>query len=158
MTTTALAVTDADIASVRVLFSEYLEMLGHEYGNAVGSAQGQDDLDDFPQAYLALFIGKCAGVPRAACSLKHINAGAGDRDAELGKLYCRPSGRGHTFGRKLTEAAIAHARSLGYARLVLSTEPIMKHAISLYADMGFERIEKYACGRSGCSRFMGIEL
>lgn len=159
----------ADMAAVRVLFCEYLEMLATDYGNAVGCAQGQEDLNDFPKAYQALFLGTLAEVtlaggtltevalartPRAVCGLKHINT----MDAELGKLYCQAEGRGHGFGRKLTHMAMEHAKSLGYTRLVLSTEPIMKHAIHLYTDMGFLPIENYQCGPSGCSRFMGIEL
>lgn len=129
-------------------------MLGSDYANAVGCAQGQKDLHDFPNAYLVLFLGGVDGEPQAVCGLKHVNA----QDVELGKLYCKPSGHGHGFGRKLTRATIGHAKTLGYARLVLSTEPIMKHAIALYTDMGFQSIENYQCGVSGCSRFMGLEL
>lgn len=154
LATISLATKPADIASVRELFAEYLTILDVEYGNTIGCAQGQEDVHDFPNVYLALFLGHVDGVARAACGLKHIS----ENDAELGKLYCQSAGRGQALGRRLTETAMVHAKSLGYTRLVLSTETVMKHAIALYVDMGFTRIEKYMSGQSGCSQFMGIKL
>jgi len=148
------AKTPAQIAAVKALFVEYLETLKTDFGNELGCAVGQEDIRDFPQTYLALFLAKFDGAPVAACGLKRINAG----DCELGKLYCRPAGRGQALGRQLTEATLNHARSLGYKRIVLSTEPSMKHAGRLYTAMGFKDVAKYMPGQSGCSRFMALSL
>lgn len=149
-----IAYTNTDIASVQSLFLEYLDVLNTEYDNKIGCASGQEDLHDFPASYLALFLASVENEPIAACGLKRINAS----DCELGKLYCRPQGRGHGLGRVLTQAAINHAQELGYKRLVLSTEPVMAAAINLYQGMGFTTIQKYDPEQSGCSKFMGFVL
>lgn len=149
-----IAETNADIASVRTLFLEYLDVLNTEYDDKIGCASGQEDLHDFPASYVALFLASMENEPIAACGLKRVNAA----DCELGKLYCRPQGRGHGVGHALTQAAINHARELGYKRLVLSTEPVMKTAINLYQHMGFTTIPKYDPEQSGCSKFMGLVL
>ncbi len=149
-----LAETQAEIMAVKSLFLEYLDVLNTEFNNQVGCASGQEDLDDFPTAYVALFVAFLEGEPVAACGLKQSNSS----DGELSKLYCKPQGRRHGFGRALTQSVMDHARSLGYQRLVLSTEPVMAQAINLYQDMGFVSIPKYDAGQSACSRFMGIIL
>jgi len=92
--------------------------------------------------------------PVAACGIKRVN----DRDCELVRLYCRPEGRGHQLGRKLSEAAQTYVKFDGCTRLVLSTEPIMKHAVRLYKDMGFVDIKNYADAPSACSKYMALEL
>ncbi len=74
------------------------------------------------------------------------------------RLYCRPEGRGHALGRKLSEAAKDYAKDSGYQRLVLSTEPVMEHAVKLYKNMGFVDIENYADAPSACSKYMALAL
>ena len=149
-----LAQSPPDISSVRALFLEYLQVLKTDFDNEIGCAAGQEDMQEFPESYAALLLAKRGGEAIASCGLKHIN----DKDCELGKLYCRPAGRGYALGRRLTEAALEHARGQGYTRLVLSTEPVMKHAVKLYKSMGFEVVKNYACDGGGCSRFMALVL
>jgi len=143
-----------DIEAVHILFVEYLKGLGTEFDNKVGCADGHADMQNFPQNYKALFLAKLDNEPVAACGLKRVN----DKDCELVRLFCRPQGRGHNLGRKLSEAAQAYVKSEGCTRLVLSTEPIMKHAVRLYKDMGFVDIENYADAPSACSKYMALEL
>ncbi|MBV8430407.1 MAG: GNAT family N-acetyltransferase [Solirubrobacterales bacterium] len=50
--------------------------------------------------------------------------------------------RGHGWGRRLVEAALAEARSRGVVKVVLEVWPDNGRAISLYARTGFE-IEGY---------------
>lgn len=147
-----LAQSPPDIASVRALFLEYLQVLKVDFGNEIGCAAGQEDMTGFPDNYEALLLARLDGEAVAACGLKRIN----NKDCELGKLYCRPAGRGHALGRCLTETALEHARAQGYKRVVLSTEPVMKHAVGLYLSMGFKDVENYACEGGGCSRFMAF--
>ena len=139
---------------MRVLFLEYLQVLKTDYGNTIGCAAGQDDMAEFPGNYMGLFLAAIDGAPVAGCGIKHVN----DQDCELGKLYCRPAGRGMALGKRLTQAALEHARRNSYKRLVLSTEPVMKHAVKLYKSLGFVDVQNYACGNGGCSRFMAYDL
>lgn len=143
-----------DIEAVRELFVEYLGVLNMDFGKTVGCADSQADMQDFPKNYKALFLAKLDDSPVAACGILRVN----DQDCELVRLYCRPEGRGHGLGRKLSEAAKAFVKSDGCTRLVLSTEPIMEHAVKLYKNMGFKDIENYANAASACSKYMGLEL
>lgn len=143
-----------DIEAVRVLFAEYLKALEIDYSNEVGCADGHADMQNFPSNYKALFLAKLDNEPVAACGVKRVNG----RDCELVRLFCRPEGRGQNLGRKLSEAVQVYVKSDGCTRLVLSTEPIMKHAVRLYKDMGFVDIENYADAPSACSKYMALEL
>jgi len=148
------AETSEDIEAVYLLFAEYLKALEVDYNNEVGCVDGHADMQNFPQNYQALFLAKLDGNPVAACGVKWVS----DKDCELVRLYCRPEGRGQSLGRKLSEAAQAYVKSDGCARLVLSTEPIMKHAVRLYKDMGFVDIENYADAPSACSKYMALDV
>jgi len=143
-----------DIEAVRSLFTEYLKALENDYSNEIGCADGHADMQDFPHNYKALFLASLDNEPVAACGVKRVN----DKDCELVRLYCRPEGRGYNLGRQLSEAAQYYVKSDGCSRLVLSTEPIMKHAVRLYKDMGFVDIKNYADAPSACSQYMALEL
>ncbi len=148
------ATSPAQITDVKNLFLEYLETLQTEFGNEIGCADGHADMQGFPGNYKALLLASIDAIPVAACGVKRVNA----KDCELVRLYCRPEGRSHGLGRKLSQAVQDYAKAEGYARLVLSTEPMMKHAVKLYTSMGFKDIENYADAPSACSKYMALEL
>jgi len=68
---------------------------------------------------------------------------AADRTFVLYDLFVTPAVRGTGAGRALMEAAEAHARAAGAARLELSTAKTNKVGQSLYESCGWKRDELF---------------
>ena len=138
---------DAD--TVRDLFLEYGESLG--FNTCFGGFE--QELLTLPGDYApprGVLIFAKEGGERAGCvALRALDAGA----CEMKRLYVRPQFRESGLGRRLAEAAIAHARARGYRRLCLDTLPRMREARALYASLGFQGCPPYydnACLGSDC--------
>ncbi len=61
----------------------------------------------------------------------------GPATGELRKMYLAPSARGRGLGKGLLDHALARARELGFRRVVLETNTVLKGAIALYRRQGF---------------------
>lgn len=66
-----------------------------------------------------------------------------DDCCEMKRLFVTPSGRGFGLGRKLVDAILDTASSLGYREIRLDTLSSMHKATELYEKSGFKRIEAY---------------
>jgi ribosomal protein S18 acetylase RimI-like enzyme len=77
---------------------------------------------------------------------------------EMKRLYVAPAGRGHGLGRKLAEAVMAEARSLGYRAMRLDTLPSMQDAQRLYEMLGFREIANYNGNPIAGTRFLEKDL
>jgi ribosomal protein S18 acetylase RimI-like enzyme len=68
-----------------------------------------------------------------------------DRAAcEIKRLYVRSAYRGLRYGQRLLQAAIDHARQLGYEEAFADTLPSMAPALKLYEAFGFEQTGPYS--------------
>jgi len=122
---------------VRALLREYWTSFGF-----TPCFQGFDEeLAGLPGAY-APPLGALLLAPAKGCvAVRALDV----RTAEMKRLYVRAGARGTGLGRTLAEAAVAHARERGFARLVLDTIPgRMEEAIALYRSMGFRDALPYA--------------
>ena len=63
---------------------------------------------------------------------------------ELAKLAVATGARRRGIGRRLTSAAIEHARAAGARRLVLSSSHRLESAVRLYEAMGFRHTASHA--------------
>lgn len=92
------------------------------------------------------------GAPRGAAFLATLDREAvgvvavrplSETICELKRLYVSPHGRGHGFGRSLSERAIEWASGFGYQAMRLDTHDSMAAAIALYQRLGFGDIPAY---------------
>jgi GNAT superfamily N-acetyltransferase len=154
----ALDVTVADdeaaLAELRDLFREYAASLDFDL-----SFQGfEDELARLPGDYGPphgrLLLARAGGAAAGCVAVRP----AGPGDAELKRLYVRPSHRGTGAGRALAQAAIEAARGLGYRRLLLDTVPGMEAAQALYRSLGFEPIPPYRPNPVPGAAFLALRL
>jgi ribosomal protein S18 acetylase RimI-like enzyme len=128
-----------EIEAVRRLFAEYAAELPVDLG-----FQGfTEELATLPGVYGAprgvLLLAWSDGVPAGCVGVRPLDAATG----ELKRLYVRPAYRGRGLARGLATAALAEARSRGYARILLDTLPTMIEAQRLYKGLGFREIQPY---------------
>jgi putative acetyltransferase len=148
------AKSDAEFAAARALFSEYAAALQVDLGfqGFTCELSALQTMYGGPAACLLLacedghYVG-CSGVRRLS-----------SEDAEMKRLYVRPSARTSGIGRRLVLAAIDTARSMGYSRLLLDTLPDMSAARALYAKVGFRATEPYCHNPIAGVAFMALDL
>ena len=159
MTDSAIAIQPAttpdDLAAVRRLFTAYAQSLDFSL-----CFQGFDE-------ELAGLPGKYAPAERGALLLARLNGEAvgvvglrdlGDGIAEMKRLYIDPAGRGHNFGRTLTDAVLAEARRYGYRAVRLDTFPSMVAANRIYDALGFHDIPPYYDNPLPGARYRELKL
>ena len=131
------AVSDADRSDFAALVREYVGWLAIDLGY-----QGLEaELAALERVYGApggiLLARGPDGAALGAVAVKPLpSLGAGI--CEMKRLYVRPAGRGLGLGRRLAEAALAHARAAGFSAMVLDTLPSrMGDAVAMYGRLGF---------------------
>ena len=154
--TIARAATADDLAAVASLFADYAAWLPIDLGYQGFAAE----LAALPGKYappsgeLLLARGP-DGAPLGCVGLRAIEP---DGACEMKRLYIAPDARGMGLGRALATAVIGKARELGYRRMVLDTLEGMTPAITLYQQLGFEKIGAYYAPTPPGTVFMGLKL
>ena len=145
------AVGAAEVEVTRGLMRAYGEYLA---ANPAGAAniclQNYDrELAGLPGQYQApdgvLLLAWVDGVAAGCCAVRVLRKDrVPERGCEMKRLWVRSEFRGLGLGRRLAEAAIAWAAGVGYEAMYLDTVPAaMPEANSMYAALGFERVERY---------------
>ena len=143
------------IAQARELFLEYAQSLGFSL-----CFQGFDkELAELPGDYAApegrLLLAEYDGQLAGCVALHKLEPGI----CEMKRLYLRPQFRGKGLGRALAERIIAEARQIGYQHMRLDTvEPVMKDAVAMYRQFGFEEIAPYRPNPIAGAMYMELEL
>jgi len=94
------------------------------------------DLHDFAGRYLrggAFLVAQLDGGVAGAVGITPGNDGACD----MNRLWIRPAFRRAGVGRRLCEASLETARTLGFVRMALDVVPERTAAIALYRSLGF---------------------
>lgn len=132
--------SDADLASVRILFGLYAAGLPIELGY-----QGfEAELAGLPGKYAepagCLLLARRRADPVGCVGLRPLGEPG---LCEMKRLFVAPSARGSGLGMRLAEEAINEAIRRGYRMLVLDTFANMTSAIALYKQLGFETTPAY---------------
>ena len=156
MTETLLrfAASVEEIETARVLFREYEKSLGislcfQNFAEEVATLPG-----DYAPPGGRLLLAFVEGRPAGCVALRNIWEGI----SEMKRLYVRPAFRGMKLGRRLTEAVLDEAKSIGYRAVRLDTLATMKEAQALYLSMGFADIPPYNDHPIAGTRFMEKRL
>jgi GNAT superfamily N-acetyltransferase len=133
------ASTDAEVEAVRALFQEYAAWLRIDL-----CFQGfPQELAGLPGVYAPprgrLLIARSDREAAGCVGLRAL----GETVCEMKRLFVRPSYQGRGVGRRLAEAVIREAQTIGYSRMVLDTLPSMHGSIALYESLGFLRCPAY---------------
>jgi putative acetyltransferase len=144
----------SELAAVRDLWKEYWRSL-----DLPDDFQGfGEELEGLPGVYAqdggALLLAWSGTAAAGTIALRRLNDHAG----EVKRLYLRPAFRGRRLGRYLLEQVIERARAERYRAIYADTLPVMTEALSLYARMGFERVEAYASDLTPGAIYLRLNL
>jgi putative acetyltransferase len=144
------AATSADLDDIRAMLREYAAWLEVD----LCFQNFEQELAGLPGDY-APPSGRLLIVAGAGCvALRAID----DEICEMKRLYLRPEHRGSGLGRRLVEAIIGEARSIGYRCMRLDTMPKMDSAQRLYQALGFREIRAYRYNPEPGARFLELDL
>jgi GNAT superfamily N-acetyltransferase len=142
--------TPADLDEIRAMLREYAAWLEVD----LCFQNFEQELAGLPGDY-APPRGRLLIAEGAGCvALRAIDGEV----CEMKRLYLRPEHRGSGLGRRLVQAIIDEARSVGYRRMRLDTMPKMDSAQRLYASLGFREIAAYRYNPEPGARFLELAL
>ena len=145
---------------VRELIEEYLSWMKSTHPDptkiqTVLDSQGvAAELDNLPARYERIWLATVNNEAAGCVMYKRLSA----TTAEIKRLYVRPSGRGHGFGRRLVEMSIEAITAAGYSEVVLDSDPELSTAIAMYERMGFEYVEAYNDNPADDAVYMRLSL
>jgi GNAT superfamily N-acetyltransferase len=120
--------------------AEYLGFIGDTL-----DPEGLDhDIAHWQQEYdgisgVLLLVVDPAGEVVGTAAVRLLEPGMG----ELKRMWLRPTCQGRGLGRRLLEASLDEARSLGCQRLRLDSQQKLAAAVHLYRVSGFAEIPRY---------------
>jgi putative acetyltransferase len=148
--------TNQDIPKIKALIFGILE----EYGLPVDETAGPDvDLNDveshYPKDSRSIFwiVYNSENELVGTMALAKMD----EHKCELRKMYLSKSVRGKGLGKFMLKQAVLVAKKLNYTTILLETDGVLKEAINLYRNFGFESYKNpHICTR--CDTAMKLEL
>jgi ribosomal protein S18 acetylase RimI-like enzyme len=154
MNVVVLTESRPEVEEVRKLFLEYEKSLDID----LCFQDFEKELENLPGEYAApsgrLILAFEDDAIAGCVALRKLSDGA----CEMKRLYVKPEFRGAGIGRRLAEAVLREARTIGYTKMYLDTLASMKEAGGLYQSLGFEETEPYRYNPCEDCRFMALVL
>ena len=126
-----------DDPAAQELVAELNDELSQRYGGGEGDATPVSPHQFAEPSGTFLVASDDAGL--IGCAGVRIHGA----DAELKRMFVRPSRRRQGHARRLLEAIEAYARTQGFSRVILETGTAQPEAIALYEDTGYVLIPPY---------------
>ncbi len=158
-----------DVALARALFVEYAKWLDVD----LCFQSFDEELATLPGAYAPpsgrLLLAGAAGQAFGCIALRPLresdcpasapeDLSSLDAAGEVKRLYVQPAARGGGWGRRLADALIVEARTIGYRELKLDTLDWMADARRLYAKLGFRECGPYYANPLPGAVYMSLTL
>ena len=145
------AETPADFENVRTLCWEYRDyLLSHsdEVRNAVSVRYSKANYtaimagleQEHARPKGIIFLAEMDGEP-VGCGMTHPLS---DTEAEIKRVYVRPSARGCGVASSVSHALMVQARQDGYETVFLDTSRLFTGAQSMYEKLGFRKRGPYS--------------
>jgi ribosomal protein S18 acetylase RimI-like enzyme len=135
-------VNDLTIVEYSPAYKSYFKALNIQWLEAYFTVEALDDyvLSNPEEAILnhggkilfALLNGEVVGT----VGIKVLD----EETCEITKMAVDPAFRGKGYGKILCAAAIEHAKQMPYKNIILYTSSILKNAIHIYEQLGFQHI------------------
>jgi GNAT superfamily N-acetyltransferase len=129
-----------ELRPVLLLAAEYAEWARErvlaDYGINLEFESERDlflDLDGLREPRARLYVAEISGEPVGMGGLRPLAAD----EAEIKRMFVRPSSRGLGIGRAILQRLIDDARTLGYTTIHLDSAPFVHEAHALYRRFGF---------------------
>ena len=145
----------ADLATIRRLLWDYaanpdVAVCVEDFGTELGRLPGEYG----PPSGTMIVAAGDDDAPIGCVALRGLEPDI----AEMKRLYLGPEARGGGVGRRLVEAIIEAARSLGYQAIRLDTLPTQRAAQGIYDSLGFVDIAPYRHNPVDGTRFLELRL
>jgi putative acetyltransferase len=131
----------------------------NEYGLSSDLEGNDADLHDVVASYRDR-----GGSFRVVTTVEGVVVGCGglypidDREAEIRRMYLLPEARGVGIGRRLLEELISVAMERRFERVILETAAVLKQAISLYRQRGFEPVARRGSALRQCDQAYALQV
>lgn len=99
------------------------------------------DVDRYAAPHGVFLLARSDGDPVACGGV--MPADVDDRTGEVKRMWVHPALRGTGLGRRMLTALEEAARRLGYAAVVLDTNPTLTEALAMYASAGYSPTRRY---------------
>ena len=136
-----------NVAIAAVIRNALAEFGANKPGTVYYDATTDHLFELFQNAGSVYYIAEIDGTIVGGCGI-FPTEGLPDKTCELVKLYLDKAARGTGLGKKLLLKAMDWAKANGYNQVYLESMPELSKAVSIYENVGFEKLS-HALGNSG---------